>query len=416
MRSAPLVLVLVLLTTPFTASLAAKTIQTADGPVRVNDWGYQLQGQQAGPLGEAPHDLLVTDFSRFGTEATKFTPGEVAAMQDSVGGDGQRKVVTSYLSIGEASDFRTYWDDAWTANGDADSPLQPGAPTWLGPVNPSFPESRKVRYWDTDWQDVVFNNGRTGWLDQIVTQGFDGAYLDIVDAFYFWGNEVEAADQLPGDPIDGQDAARRMAEFVVEMTAHAREANPSFFVIPQNGAYLLNDLQFGDDSQPTDDALRAGYLDAIGIEDLYYQGDDDENNPLNIDNGKVSVLKDDFLAAGKPVFVVDYLNDPAKVADFQNRAREDGFIPYASSSRGLDSLDDPAPTLAGDFDGNGLVDAADYDLWEATHGSPTSRVIDAADYTVWRDASATPALVVPEPTGVALLAGVGLALAWRSVR
>ncbi|CAN0373921.1 unnamed protein product, partial [Ectocarpus sp. 4 AP-2014] len=181
------------------------------------------------------------------------------------------------------------------------------APAWLGPVNPDWPQSRKVRYWDSDWQDVVFNNGRTGWLDQIVTQGFDGAYLDIVDAFYFWGNAVDAADQLPGDPIDGQDAARRMVEFVVEMTAHAREVNPSFFVIPQNGAFILNDLQFGDNSQPADDELRAAYLDAIaaiGIEDLYYGGDNDENNPLEVDNDKVTVLKDDYLSAGKPVFVV----------------------------------------------------------------------------------------------------------------
>lgn len=391
-----------------TAGAEAATVQTADGPVRVRDWGYQLQGQQPGPLGAAPHDLLVIDFARFGDEESKFTPQEVAAMQNSVGGDGKRKVVTAYLSIGEASEFRSYWDTAWTANGTADSPLQPGAPSWLGPVNPDWDESRKIRYWDADWQSVIFNDAGDGWLDQIVTQGFDGAYLDIIDAYYFWGNDVDAADQRPGDPFHGEDAARRMVEFVVAMTAHARQTNPSFFVIPQNGEFLLNDLRFGPDGDPGDPDLAAAYLDAIAaiaIEDTYYRGDEDENNPLDPDAEKVQVLKDDFLAAGKPVLVVDYINQPAKVNDFQQRARTDGFIPYAAPTRGLDSLGSAAPKLAGDFDGNGLIEPTDYALWRDTHGSVTNLdadanedgVVDAADYTVWRAATAAGLTLIPEP-------------------
>ncbi|TWU00143.1 hypothetical protein Pla108_10870 [Botrimarina colliarenosi] len=339
----------------FAASLPAhaETFPTADGPVEVDNWAYLLQRAEPARLAAARHDLLVIDFARFGDGASKFTPQEIHDMQhssDGPGGDGQRKVVVSYLSIGEASDFRDHWRAEWTRNGSANQPLTAAAPAWLGPFNPDWPESRKVRYWDPEWQAVIFNDAKTGWLDQIVAQGFDGAYLDIVDAYYFWGNEssgggTSPAAKRPGDPADGQDAARRMARFIVEMTRHARQSHPKFFVIPQNGEFLLNDLRHGSAPEPGDDALAAEYLDAIaaiGIEDTYYRGDDDENNRLAIDTDKVAVLKQDFLAAGKPVLVVDYINQPAKVADFQKRARADGFIPYAAPTRALDRLAAPA--------------------------------------------------------------------------
>lgn len=310
--------------------------QTSTGSVAVGNWGYVLQGQggkplDAGLLSSATHDLLVIDASRDGTDAGRFSAAEIARIKDGMGG---RSVVASYVSIGEASDFRDYWDAGWTAGGAATGRLTGQAPDWLGPVNPDWPESRKVRYWDADWQALMFNDAGTGELDAIVKAGFDAAYLDIVDAYYFWGTEAAARDRQPGDPASDQDAARRMVDFIVAMTDHARETNPDFFVIPQNGAFILDDL--GSDS-----ARRAAYLDAIGgiaVEDLYHPGNADENNPLRPDREQIGVLQRDFLAEGKPVFVVDYLDDPKLVAAFTRQAALDGFIPYAAPDRDLDRL------------------------------------------------------------------------------
>ncbi len=312
---------------------------TSSGPVTVANWGYQLQDSPAldgAEIALAEHDLIVMDFSTDGTGANRFSAAEINAIKDGPGG---RTVAVAYLSIGEASEFRDHWDTAWTKNGKAGGALTSDAPDWLGPTNQDWPESRKVRFWDDEWQEIVFNDAGTGWLDQIVDQGFDAAYLDIVDAYYYWAVELPNSKRKAGDPAknDEMDSAQRMIDFIVDMTAHARLTNPDFFVILQNGEFIMDALE------GTDPARKAALLDAIGaiaVEDTYFIGGKDHNNNLKPDNDKIRVLQDDFLDNDIPVFSVDYLSNPSKIRDFQDRAIADGFIPYAAHDRDLVSMDD----------------------------------------------------------------------------
>jgi hypothetical protein len=88
--------------------------------------------------------------------------------------------------------------------------------------------------------------------------------------------------------------------------------------------------------------------------------------------------------------------------------------------------------LAGDYNGDGVVDAADYTVWRDTTGSTGpglaadgngDMTVDAADYAIWRAnfgtsqaaSSSLAAAAVPEPTAAWLLL-VSIALAWRGCR
>lgn len=84
----------------------------------------------------------------------------------------------------------------------------------------------------------------------------------------------------------------------------------------------------------------------------------------------------------------------------------------------------PAPSLSGDFDGDGSVTRFDYQPWAGSYGEavpPASGadgngdgVINAADYTVLRDAfDAQRTLSVPEPGSAALAIVWTACVAWR---
>jgi hypothetical protein len=59
----------------------------------------------------------------------------------------------------------------------------------------------------------------------------------------------------------------------------------------------------------------------------------------------------------------------------------------------IDTFVQPMPAaMPGDFDGNNVVDAADYALWRSQFGTPGPQAdgngdgrVDAADYTIWRE-------------------------------
>jgi cysteinyl-tRNA synthetase len=91
--------------------------------------------------------------------------------------NGGRRMVVCYMSIGEAENYRYYWNPEWNSS----------KPAWLGSENPEWAGNYKVNYWDRNWQQFIFGN-ESSYLKKIIDAGFDGAYLDIVDAFeYFEG-------------------------------------------------------------------------------------------------------------------------------------------------------------------------------------------------------------------------------------
>ena len=139
----------------------------------INAGNYAAKDDFLNDVQNTDYDLLIIDLF-FNDSA--LTAADINSLKTKA--SGGRRLVLAYMSIGEAEDYRYYWNQAWASN----------PPDWLAGENPDWPGNYKVRYWDPDWQAIIFGSD-TAYLDRILAAGFDGVYLDIIDAFeYFEGN------------------------------------------------------------------------------------------------------------------------------------------------------------------------------------------------------------------------------------
>lgn len=117
------------------------------------------------------YDLLIMDL--FFDEHTVFTSSEIAQIKSKA--NGGKRLVLSYMSIGEAEDYRYYWQSSWNAD----------PPSWLDSENEYWEGNYKVKYWDAEWQNIIYGNDNS-YLKKILNANFDGVYLDIIDAFEYY--------------------------------------------------------------------------------------------------------------------------------------------------------------------------------------------------------------------------------------
>lgn len=267
----------------------------AGASVQIASWAYQLADIEPKDIAALPVDLVVIDYAADGSDETAFKPADVARMKQRP--DGAPKKLISYMSIGEAETYRYYWREAWS---DART-----KPAWLDDENPEWEGNFKVRYWDPAWQAVILGSP-DAYLDRIIAAGFDGVYLDIIDAFEYW------RDDKGERPSADQD----MIAFVKRIAAYARAKRPDFMIIPQNGEALLED---------------AGYravISALGKEDVFYgQDGDGRANKKQAVNDCLECLKP-ALTDGIPVLVIEYLDDAKKIADAEGKISQLGCAAY----------------------------------------------------------------------------------------
>ncbi|MEC9347198.1 MAG: MJ1477/TM1410 family putative glycoside hydrolase [Pseudomonadota bacterium] len=266
----------------------------------VRSFTYWLANPDPALIAASGFDLVVVDYSADGSGARAYSPADVALMQRR--SDGGRRIVLSYMSIGEAEDYRFYWQKAWAKK----------PPAWLEDENPAWAGNFKVRYWMPEWQRLILGHPE-GYLDRIIAAGFDGVYLDIVDAYWYFQEKGRTT------------AATEMKAFVQRLAAYARAKRPGFLVVPQNAEDLLVDPDY------------LATIDAQGKEDVFYgwEGDDVPNQQESID----WMMKHLRLAvnAGKPVLLIEYPTKPDLIADAYRRGRSAGFVPYVPV-RALDHL------------------------------------------------------------------------------
>lgn len=291
-------------------------------------WIYHLgdvDSATSARIGASSAGLVVTDYGNYLSGGVRaYTPAQLDAMRGS-----NDKLIVSYLSIGEAEDYRPYWQSSWNRT----------PPSWLSASNPEWPDNYKVKYWDKAWQNIMFK-----YVDDIVRSGFNGLYLDIVDAFYYWESVA---------PRAGVNYRQEMANFVAALRDRAEQglsaigaSSRKFVVIGQNGEELV------------DNATYLAAIDGLAKEDLrFYYRNGSESSFQPAPNGWFEGSKpylEKVEAAGKEVFVVEYMTK-ARQTQYAGTLKAEveylkskGMVMYIAEDRDLDDLyDQPAIVLPG---------------------------------------------------------------------
>lgn len=311
----------------------------------IEHWLYlidvDLENETVEAIGSSDHDMVVLDFIPSESENTDYPMAEVV---DLLHDANRPKLVLAYIDIGQAEDYRTYWQASWEV----------GDPDWIVALDPDGWEGNfPVAYWRPEWQAIWLGN--EGIISQIRDAGFDGIYLDWVEAY---DDENVAAVAR----ADGVDPAAEMADWVRALAETGRDGEPGFLVVAQNAAELALD--------------RPGYsaaIDAVAQEQVWFDGGADNDPPGDC---PLPATEDDLDTAeyiaslvggclrlydeypdstlhvssewyldslvllrnlGVPIFTVDYALEPATVAEALETSRSYGFVPFVGN-RALDGF------------------------------------------------------------------------------
>jgi cysteinyl-tRNA synthetase, unknown class len=258
---------------------------------KISSWAIQLRYLDRTALAAAPVDMVVIDHAPHPKKDVEipFGPEQIAPLK--VQPNGARRIVLAYLSVGEAERYRYYWKPEW------DAPET--QPSWLGPENPSWPGDYQVQFAHPEWQSVIFGS-QVSYLDRIIAAGFDGVFLDRVDAY----QDIE--DTVPGS----EDA---MAGFVTRLADHARRLNPKFLIVMQNAEELVRNKSL------------VTRLDAIAKEDLSFgHNNSTEPNPPQMVRDTLGFLRK-AKKGGLKVLVLEYADTPEKITTARTIAKREGF-------------------------------------------------------------------------------------------
>jgi len=317
---------------------SSKEQKNFENPLKLSQvkyWAYQIQGiENPGEVEElynSNYDMLVIDPTRtdWSSNDTKNfeTKSMVKQLKSSQASDEiHNKLVIAYVNIGEAEDWRWYWKwSKWAYFGPRPKNLPeyvlvPDPDGWSG----NFP----VAYWDPEWKNTVihgenhdFNTYRDykSMIDEVIDDGFDGVYLDWVEAYENEAVIAEAKKQ-------GKDPELEMINFIIEIRNYAKSRDPDFLIIQQNGVGLC-------EGHPE----LFSSIDGISQEAIWYDGTafDDWNAEDGYDVPTDPLLTDHYINylkmyqnAGVPVFNCEYALIYS--ADAYKKSNNLGFIAYCT--------------------------------------------------------------------------------------
>jgi endo-alpha-1,4-polygalactosaminidase (GH114 family) len=297
------------------------------------------------------------------------------------------KLVIAYIDIGQAEEFRTYWQPGWGI----------GNPEWIVALDPDGWEGNfPVAYWHDEWHEIWLGEG--GYLQAILEAGFDGVYLDWVEA-YSDENVIAVAER------DGADPRQEMIWWIGDIADFARAQRPDFIVIGQNAAELATSDKYVD------------IIDAIAQEQVWFDGAADNDPPgdcplprteaeveteayvaslsepcramyeefpdSTLHVSSEGYLQDLTLAQSKGViiFTVDYALEPENVAWVYETSRGLGFVPFGGN-RALDRYVAPVPETNDTAIGSDWWQPAVNTTWQWQLDQPIDQSFDVDMYDI----------------------------------
>ncbi len=292
--------------------------------VDINSWMYQIQdlddNLKIDDLAKTDYDMLVVEAGHNFVDFSYDTAYLVSQLIQKE--NAEDRVLLAYIDIGEAEDYRTYWQSNWVAP----TASSVGSPSFLVTIDPDGWEGNyPVAYWHQDWKDIWL--GSNGIISQLANAGFHGVYLDWVEAY---DDDSVRAVAL----ADGVNPEEEMMLFIEQIKAAGRAIDPEFLVVAQNAPYLLDY-----------DAQRySAVIDAIATEDTWFYGEGDAAwNDANAgdlfgderhfdDYSTESRIRQNqlYLAMGIPVFTVDYCTSNVNASQVYRDSRNAGFIPLVT--------------------------------------------------------------------------------------
>lgn len=265
----------------------------------VKTWMYQIQGlEEEGAvekLDKSNYDLLVIDPVSTEKGSENFDI-KSAIKKLKIKPNGEKRIVLAYVDIGEAESYRTYWTSDWKKpSGD-----KKGNPDFILTADPDgWSDNYPVAYWDKRWKKIW--TGENGIVQKLAGMGFDGLYLDWVEAY----DEEKVIEEAKKQ---GRDPAKEMVNFISGINeSSTRFFNENFIIVSQNAPYLIDEVE-----------SYVQLIDGLAMEDTWFRGeaDADWNDPLggDIKNNEVdnfstkALLKQykKYLQRDIPVFSADY--------------------------------------------------------------------------------------------------------------
>jgi len=128
---------------------------------------YSTKQEFVNAVKNTNYDYIIMDYFYRGE---KFTTTQIEELKQKA--NGGKRLLICYMSIGEAEEYRYYWQTDWSV----------GNPSFIDEENPDWHGNFRVKYWDTEWQSIIYGNDNS-YLKKILDADFDGVYLDIIDAF-----------------------------------------------------------------------------------------------------------------------------------------------------------------------------------------------------------------------------------------